>query len=460
MRAEAWLALETFPGWESIEKLGEGGMCAVYRVRPLDTGSDGPERAVKVLYDRAANAVERFVAEARLLQTIRHPNVVGVHELHGDTKPPWLVMDLLAGRDLEETRNEQGALEPEVVARLYADVASGLEAVHALGIRHRDIKPANIMLGHDGIPRLIDFGIARDPKAARLTGHGLVMGTAAYLPPEVFWSDEPKDAQESEAADVYALGQSLCESATGKPVFDLEKLGGNALVGIMKDKIDRPYLDPREWRPGVPADLAEIIIDATRREVEDRIPTAAELERRLRGFLGQRKGSGVAAPVNRITQMPLVPPPASQAVPVVAPDPHHAIAPHAIGNTGAHAGTAAAASFAGFGLVSAAWVLVLLVGLAGLAMMAPADPAPRARATVNEAVRSQRTLFDKCKRSRIKGEIVLGIQVAGGRATSVRSVRSNISNAEVERCVSQAANSLRFPGRDLELEVMLPVQFR
>ncbi|MBW2255751.1 MAG: protein kinase, partial [Deltaproteobacteria bacterium] len=92
--------LPTFGTWEAIEKLGEGGACEVFRVRHRDH----PERevAIKVLADPDPEAATRFVAEARLLMRIDHPNVIRVHELDAEVTPPWLAMDLLSGKDLDE----------------------------------------------------------------------------------------------------------------------------------------------------------------------------------------------------------------------------------------------------------------------------------------------------------------------------------------------------------------------
>ncbi|MBA2320300.1 MAG: serine/threonine protein kinase [Deltaproteobacteria bacterium] len=447
--------LENFPGWTTVEKLGEGGFCAVYRVRPAE--GDGPERAVKVLFDRTAHAIERFAAEARLLQTIDHPNVVRVHALHDEVRPPWLVMDLLAGRDLEEAMKEQGPMDPERAARLYADVASGLATVHARGVRHRDIKTANIMLGHDGVPRLIDFGIARDPEAVRMTGKGMVMGTAAYLPPEVFYAEDPNAAQEDPAGDVYALGQALCESLTGRIMFDPGNKQTNGLVAVMKEKLDRAHLDPREWRPGVPAELADIVVAATKREVADRIRTADELERRLRNWLAARRTTGMAAPVSRVTEMPSVPvgaiPPSP---PIRPPAEHREVRVEAGGGRGA----AAAASFAGLGLVAAGWTLAALVGLLALWLGAP-EPVqmPSAKPKVSLAVAGQRSAMGKCRRGNARGSAVLTWTVRDGRVWDVDVGSSNLG-PEVDECLRGAVRSLRIPARDLTVTVRQPVTFR
>src|SRR5688500_7533013 len=116
--------LPRFDGWETLEKLGEGGMCEVYRVRPAS--GNGPERAIKVLMDRSETSVRRFTDEGVLIQRIVHPNIVRVHQIAGDARPPWLVMDLLAGRDLEETIEVEGAMDPERAAPMFADLADAL----------------------------------------------------------------------------------------------------------------------------------------------------------------------------------------------------------------------------------------------------------------------------------------------------------------------------------------------
>jgi hypothetical protein len=444
--------LESFPGWVTLEKLGEGGFCAVFRVRPEE--GDGPERAVKVLYDRSGHSIERFAAEARLLQTIDHPNVVRVHALHDEARPPWLVMDLLAGRDLEETLKEQGPMDPERAASLYADLANGLHAVHALGVRHRDIKPANIMLGQDGVPKLIDFGIARDPNQARMTGKGMVMGTAAYLPPEVFYADDPNAAQENPAGDVCALTQALCESLTAKIMFEQSAAQTNGLVAVMKEKLDRPHLDPREWRPGVPGELAEIVIAGTKREAEERIPDAAELERRLRQWLAARRTSAIAAPVSRLTELPPVPmaPPVS-----MEPEPQKEVR---VVEGGRGRGAAAAASMAGLGLVAAGWTLLAILGVLGLWLGAPAPPQmPSAKPKLSLVVAGQRSAMQRCRKGNVRGSAILLWKVHDGRAYDPQVASSSLG-PEVDACLRGSVANLRIPSRDLTVQVRQPITFR
>jgi len=298
-------SLPTFAGFETLEKLGQGGMCEVYRVKSADG-----ERAIKVLTDLTKGMVERFAAEARLLQDIDHANVLKVHALHDEAKPPWIEMELLAGKDLEENRRDEGPVGPERAARWFADLAGGLAEVHAHGVRHRDIKPANIMLGQDGVPRLIDFGIARQTNTAHVTRQGFVVGTASYLPPEIFFDDNSRDIQDSEVADVYALGQTLCEVLTGESVHPRGQAGGDAavLVRIMKDKVERPHLDPREWLASCPDGLAEVVVRATKQEPEERLASATDLQQALRDWLSSRQVAEEAPITNlRPDQLPAPP---------------------------------------------------------------------------------------------------------------------------------------------------------
>jgi len=418
--------LPTFADLETLEKLGQGGMCEVYRVR------DGErELAVKVLTDSQKGAVERFAAEARLLQSLDHPNVLKVHVLHDEDSPPWIEMELLAGKDLEETRRSEGPIAPERAARWFADLASGLAEVHAKGVRHRDIKPANIMLGHDGIPRLIDFGIARQTNTAHVTRQGFVVGTASYLPPEIFFDDNSRAIQDSEVADVYALGQTLCEVLTGESVHPRGQAGGDAaiLVRIMKDKVERLHLDPRDWLSACPAGLADIVVSATKQEPEDRLATAHELEAALRRWLESRQ-LAEAAPVTTLKagELPAPPtpapaerreelaatvdlpePPSHTSTPAPAARPSATPAPVARVATGA----AGAAGFMGIGAVGVGSLAVALGVVGALWYWAPKVPTVEAQRVLAAQVND----LASCQAG---SDLVVRITAADGRVAAAK----------------------------------------
>ncbi len=443
--------LPQFGPWRAVEKLGQGGMSAVWRVR--HDGEPGLERAVKVLIDQTPTSVDRFIAEARLLTQIEHPNVLRVHALEADTRPPWIVMELLAGRDLDEELH-RGPMEPERAARLIADVANGLAMVHGLGVRHRDIKPANVMVGRDGVGRLIDFGIAREIASSHVTSHGFVVGTAAYLPPEVFDEDSPQQAQDSEVADVYALGQTLCEVLSGQPVYPRQGSGAALLARMMREKLERPHLDPREWRAVVPDDLAEIVIAATAREPKDRVPSAGALEERLRGWLEQRH-SFEAAPITRVNPMALPPPPSGKTPAATAPPAATPPSPSPKRRTSL--------------VLSAGLATVLLGGIAALTVLgvaalwwlapgaSPADAATTAR--ISRQIRDQAHLIESCKvagGTRVHGAVTLDVVIESERAADIDVVRTE-AGATAGECVARGLRSMRFDGVD-GVAVRIPVQ--
>jgi len=419
-------------------------MCAVYRVRWAEDPSI--ERAIKVMIDDNPGAAERFSAEARLLISLDHPNVLKVYELI-DEEPPWIVMELLAGRDLEEHRDTVDPLRPDKVAEWFADLANGLQKVHDLGVVHRDLKPSNVMLGTDGVPRLIDFGVARDTSAARVTKAGIVVGTASYLPPELFMDSDPQHLQDQPEADVYSLAQTLCELLINRPIHDPERFQGpKLLVMIMQDKITRPFLDPREWDSNIPDGLAAIVIDATEQLPEDRIRSAKELERRLRVWLAERRATD-RAPLSRATAQTLPPPPASRPA---SPTPR----PRRSGLLGGLLGVG------GLGLVGLGLVSIVALGAIGVAVLvqfAP-DASERAvRTSLQATIASQSAELYACVEPPSASAFSLAIDTDSG---SIRGVEvRGITDALAVRCLEDRVGAWNIPNVERPVRVEVPIRF-
>ncbi|HEX6075220.1 MAG TPA: NPCBM/NEW2 domain-containing protein [Micromonosporaceae bacterium] len=192
--------------------IGQGSFGTVFRA----DSPDGPV-AVKLLRpDLAGNpdVVHRFLRERSVLLRLTHPGIVRVRDLVAEGDVLALVMDLVPGPDLRAHLHSRGGIPAVEAARLVADVAAALSYAHGQGVVHRDIKPENVLL-RDGSPRLTDFGIARlVATAATMAGQHEVLGTPAYLAPELAVGDEP-----SSAVDVYACGVLLYELVAGRPPF-------------------------------------------------------------------------------------------------------------------------------------------------------------------------------------------------------------------------------------------------
>jgi serine/threonine-protein kinase len=207
-------------------KLGSGGFGTVYRARHPVIGK---RAAVKVLarqYSSDPEMVSRFVSEARVVNTIRHANIIDIFSFGtlADGRR-YFVMELLSGVPFDAYLREVGPLQPAQALAIMRGVARALDAAHAQGVVHRDLKPDNIFLGFDDegqpLPKLLDFGIAKLRGAAATMGHktrsGTPIGTPRYMSPE-----QCLGVDVDRRTDVYAFGVVCFEALTGGPPFDAE----------------------------------------------------------------------------------------------------------------------------------------------------------------------------------------------------------------------------------------------
>jgi hypothetical protein len=165
--------------------------------------------------DAEADALrERSLREARAIAALSHPNVVTLYDVAREGNAPFVVMELVASRSLAELTRD-GPLPPQQVVAIGAAVAAALQAAHAAGITHRDVKPGNVLVAHDGRIKLTDFGIARNPADRTLTATGLMLGSPAYIAPEIA-SGGPVNP----ASDLWGLGATLFAAVEGRPPYD------------------------------------------------------------------------------------------------------------------------------------------------------------------------------------------------------------------------------------------------
>jgi hypothetical protein len=192
------------------ERLGSGGHGEVWRAADLRL-HERPVALKRTRYEGDEDGADRVRREARTLSRINHPHVVAVHDVVDDGGEVWVVMEYVAGRPLSKI----GRVTVEEAARYGAQLAGGLEAVHAHRILHRDIKPANVLVTDDGFAKLADFGISRAlHNDETVTATGALTGTPGYLAPEV-----AKGERFTEAADVWSLGATLYHSLEGTTPF-------------------------------------------------------------------------------------------------------------------------------------------------------------------------------------------------------------------------------------------------
>ncbi|GGO61715.1 hypothetical protein GCM10012289_04610 [Nonomuraea cavernae] len=197
--------------FELLEQLGSGGMGTVWRAHDLALQREvalkevRPSGSEQMDSDRAGMLRERVLREARALARLHHPNVVAIHHIVDSsmTPHPWIVMELVRGRSLQE-RLAHGPLAPAEAAHVGRGILAALRTAHAAGICHRDVKPANVLLRPDGSPVLTDFGIAALHDAPGLTVSGEVVGSPEYIAPERLRGQEGNPA-----SDLWSLGMLL-----------------------------------------------------------------------------------------------------------------------------------------------------------------------------------------------------------------------------------------------------------
>jgi eukaryotic-like serine/threonine-protein kinase len=259
-----------------IEALaGAGGMGAVYRARDALTGMPV---ALKLLVGQLrADAKVRFEREALALSELEHPGVVRyVARGHTGDGRPYLAMEWIDGDSLE-ARLWRGPLSLSESISLGIQLAEALGAAHARGIVHRDVKPANILLEGGAVdrPRLVDFGIAMLPGAARATDSGTVVGTPSYMAPE-----QAQGAPSvGPAADLFSLGCVLYECITGKPAFV-----GAHVMAVLARIVFEPLPFLRDLGHAVPAAFDALLARLTAKRASDRLADAKALAAALRAM--------------------------------------------------------------------------------------------------------------------------------------------------------------------------------
>jgi Tol biopolymer transport system component/predicted Ser/Thr protein kinase len=214
--------------------LGSGGMGEVYRARDTRLGRAVAVKLLPAGLVADPAALGRFEQEARAASALSHPNVVTLYDVGSVDGRPWLTMELVEGQSLRDLLRD-GALPVRQALDLGAQIADGLAAAHARGIVHRDLKPENVVVGEDGRPRILDFGLAKLvstptdvtatvaggrgllPTAALHTEPGLVVGTAPYLSPE-----QARGQAADPRSDQFAFGAILYELLTGRRAFERE----------------------------------------------------------------------------------------------------------------------------------------------------------------------------------------------------------------------------------------------
>ena len=291
--AGRWRGFIISDKYRLLERLGAGGMGAVYLCEHIKMGR---KVALKILPIQQAGDVAslaRFYREARAVARLDHPNIVRAHDIDNDDKLHFIVLEFVDGSNLHDFIRRNGTVTPERAAHYIRQAAIGLQHAHEAGVVHRDIKPGNLLLDRQGVVKLLDLGLARffhEDSAAFIKEYevGYIIGTGDYIAPE-----QIVDSRVDIRADIYSLGGAMYYLLTGKSPFQ----EGTNSQKIIWHQVRHPK-SLRALRPDVPAALVEVFEKMIAKEPSRRFQTPIEVAEALEPFTR----TPIAAPT--LTEMP------------------------------------------------------------------------------------------------------------------------------------------------------------
>ncbi|MEZ6129026.1 MAG: protein kinase [Planctomycetaceae bacterium] len=263
-----------------LEKLGQGGMGAVYRAEHVRLGK---RVAIKLLPPETMNdsrAVARFQREMKAVGKLQHRNIVQALDAREEDGHHFLVMELVEGIELDDLRKILGPIRLPDAAAMMAQAALGLQHAHNQGLVHRDIKPSNLLLSHDGVVRILDLGLALLSEADRalsldLTSTGQIMGTLDYMAPEQADDTHKVDIR----ADIYSLGCTFYALLAGHPPFGGEKY--TTPIRKITAHMTSPVPSISKRRHDIPPEAEAVLNRMLAKKPEDRFQTPRDVAKAL-----------------------------------------------------------------------------------------------------------------------------------------------------------------------------------
>ncbi len=257
--------------YKIVAHLGEGGMGVVYKA--VDNVL-AREVALKMLHStmiRQPQVLERFKKEAQVLARLLHPNIAVIYNFIEQDSQYYMVMEYVEGKNLDTLARTHAPLPHTMIAAMFIQALEGLQHAHKKSIFHRDIKPSNLILTPEGTVKLMDFGIAKIAGEQRLTQVNRVIGTVAFMAPELIEGKDP-----SVASDIYAAGITMYELLSGRLPFESQ-----SDFNLMQDILKKKPAQLAAMSPSVPAALSKVVMKALEKKPENRFADAKAFQQAL-----------------------------------------------------------------------------------------------------------------------------------------------------------------------------------
>ncbi len=280
---------ERLGDYRIVSRLGSGGMGAVYRAVHERMGREVAVKLLRPEIQKNPMLLQRFDREVRAAAKLSHPNIVAALDAREHDGLHFLVTELVEGRDLDQTVRLGGALPIVDAVECALQAARGLAYAHSQGVIHRDIKPANLLRSKDGTVKILDMGLARlnntdSSTDVNLTGTGVMMGTAAYMPPE-----QARDTRKADArSDLYSLGCTLFYLLTGRTAFS-----GTTQMDMILSHVNQPIPSLRQINARIPLAVDRVFQRLVAKSPDDRFQSAEELIPVLQSALDECRNPNV-----------------------------------------------------------------------------------------------------------------------------------------------------------------------
>ena len=253
--------------YEILELIGEGGMGRVFKVRDLELDKIVALKLIRADQAKDPANIQRFKQELILARQITHKNVVRIYDFGEANGFKFFTMEWIDGASLRDTIRRRGKLSAEEALPTVRQMLEALQEAHREGVVHRDLKPHNVMIDRDGVPRILDFGIARTAETNTMTATGAVMGTPDYMSPEQAYGEKA-----GPQSDLYSLGVILYEMLTGELPFQADSPLSRVVMRLTKKPTK-----PRELNGELPEYVERVVLKCMEVDLELRYQSADEI---------------------------------------------------------------------------------------------------------------------------------------------------------------------------------------